>query len=146
MTLEPAAIATAAMFIDGAWCAAATGATFEATDPATGRVIATLPRGDRADAKRAIVAALAARRAWAARSAFDRAAALDRVAAIIESRRDALAEALTRDQGKPLQAEAYGEVEELIVYFRMAAADAKVSGSPRKTSAKTAICTPSVLE
>lgn len=124
MTLEPAAIPTPAMFIDGAWCPAASGATFEATNPATGRVIATLPKGDRADTNRAIAAALAARRAWAARSAFDRAAALDRVAAIIESRRDALAEALTLDQGKPLQAEAYGEVEELIVYFRMAAADA----------------------
>ncbi|MES2209827.1 MAG: aldehyde dehydrogenase family protein [Chloroflexota bacterium] len=124
MTVDPAAIRTAAMFIDGAWCDAASGATFEATNPATGEGIARLPKGGRDDARRAIAAGLAAGRGWAARSAFDRAATLERVAANIESRRDQLAEALTLDQGKPLQAEAYGEVDELIVYFRMAAADA----------------------
>ncbi|MBI2762485.1 MAG: aldehyde dehydrogenase [Chloroflexi bacterium] len=112
------------MFIDGAWCVAASGASFEATNPATGEVIARVPKGGRDDARRAIAAALAARRGWAAQSAFVRAATLERVAANIESRRDQLAEALTLDQGKPLQAEAYGEVDELLVYFRMAAADA----------------------
>jgi len=131
VTVDPAtATAAASMFIDGAWCAAASGQTFDATNPASGRVIGTLPRGSREDARRAVAVALAAQTAWAARSAFDRAAALDRVAAILESRRDALARALTLDQGKPLQAEAYGEVEELIVYFRMAAADAtRLDGS-----------------
>ena len=61
---------------------------------------------------------------WAARSAFERASALERVADLIESRRDDLARTLTLDQGKPLHAEAYGEVDELVVYWRMAAADA----------------------
>ncbi len=124
MSAKAAAIQTVAMFIDGAWCGAASGATFEATNPATGEVIATVSKGSRADAGRAVAAAIAARRGWAARSAFDRAAALERVAANIEARKDQLAEALTLDQGKPLQAEAHGEVEELLVYFRMAAADA----------------------
>ena len=87
-------------------------------------MIARIPRGGRDDVRRAVAAALAAQPGWAARSAFTRAAVLDRVAAVLESRKDVLAEALTLDQGKPLQAEAYGEVEELIVYFRMAAADA----------------------
>lgn len=124
MTTDTATTRTAAMFIDGAWCEAASGAMFDATNPATGEVIARVPRGGRADAERAIAAALAARPGWQRTSAFDRAAALERVAAHIEARRDALAEALTLDQGKPLQAEAYGEVDELLVYFRMAAADA----------------------
>ena len=128
-TVDPAAvrttaIRTAAMFIDGQWATAASGETFEATSPGTGRVIGTLPKGNREDTRRAIAAATAAQPAWAARSAFDRAATLTRIAEALEGRRDALAEALTLDQGKPLQAEAYGEVEELIVYFRMAAADA----------------------
>ena len=116
--------APASIFIDGRWSEAASGATFEAASPATGRVIGRLAKGGRDDARRAIAAAKAAGPAWAALSAFDRAAAMERVAAVIETRKDALAEALTLDQGKPLQAEAYGEVEELIVYFRMAAADA----------------------
>ncbi|MEO8461998.1 MAG: aldehyde dehydrogenase family protein, partial [Chloroflexota bacterium] len=124
MTLSRTETRTASMFIDGAWCAAASGESFEATNPASGAVIATVPKGGREDTRRAVAAALAARRPWAARSAFDRAAALERVAALIERRRDELAQALTLDQGKPLMAEAYGEVDELLVYFRMAAADA----------------------
>ena len=49
---------------------------------------------------------------------------MNRVADLIEERRDDLARTLTLDQGKPLHAESYGEVEELVVYWRMAAADA----------------------
>jgi succinate-semialdehyde dehydrogenase/glutarate-semialdehyde dehydrogenase len=123
VTVEPAAARSAAMFVDGAWGAAASGETFEATSPSTGRVIGTLPKGGREDARRAIAAAVAAGPAWAARSPFDRAAVLERIARVLEAREDELAQALTLDQGKPLRAEARGEVEELIVYFRMAAAD-----------------------
>ena len=123
MALDRPAVSTPAMLIDGGWTAAAGGETFEATNPATGAVIGAIPKGGREDARRAIAAAGAAGPAWAARSPFDRAATLERVARILESRADELATALTLDQGKPLQAEAYGEVEELIVYFRMAAAD-----------------------
>jgi succinate-semialdehyde dehydrogenase/glutarate-semialdehyde dehydrogenase len=49
---------------------------------------------------------------------------MDRIADLIEERRDDLARTLTLDQGKPLYAESYGEVDELVVYWRMAAADA----------------------
>ena len=42
-----------------------------------------------------------------------------------ERRRDELARILTLDQGKPLKAEAEGEVGELIEFFRMAAEDGK---------------------
>jgi acyl-CoA reductase-like NAD-dependent aldehyde dehydrogenase len=112
------------LFIDGHWTAAGTGAAFPATNPATSGEFATLSEGGRADTALAIDAAARAARTWGRTSPFERAAALERIAAIIDARRDELAAALTEDQGKPLQAEAYGEVEELIVYFRMAAADA----------------------
>ena len=118
------------MVIGGAWVESESGARFEATSPATGEPLGTIPEGTRDDAQRAIAAANAARRDWAARSAFERAAAMDRVADLIEERRDDLARTLTLDQGKPLHAEAYGEVEELVVYWRMAAADAtRIHGS-----------------
>ena len=118
------------MVIGGAWVESESGARFEATSPATGELLGTVPEGSREDAQRAIAAANAARRDWAARSAFERAAALTRVADLIEERRDDLARTLTLDQGKPLHAEAYGEVEELVVYWRMAAADAtRLAGS-----------------
>jgi succinate-semialdehyde dehydrogenase/glutarate-semialdehyde dehydrogenase len=55
---------------------------------------------------------------------------MERVAELIGERRDDLARTLTLDQGKPLHAEAYGEVEELVAYWRMAAADAtRIAGS-----------------
>ena len=110
--------------VDGSWRAAADGATFEATNPATGARIGTLASGGREDARAAIEAADRAARDWGRTSPFERATALERIAASIESRRDELARSLTEDQGKPLHAEAFGEVEELVLYFRMAAADA----------------------
>jgi len=95
----------------------------EATSPATGESLGTVPEGTRDDARRAIAAANAASRDWATRSPFERAAALERVAELIVERRAELACVLTLDQGKPLHSEAYGEVDELIEYWRMAAAD-----------------------
>jgi acyl-CoA reductase-like NAD-dependent aldehyde dehydrogenase len=118
------------LFIDGRWWEAASHATFEATNPATGAVIGTIAAGTRTDAQRAVGAAAKAAPAWARTTPFERAAALERVAGIIESRRDALARTLTEDQGKPLLAESHFEVEELILYVRMAAAEApRIEGS-----------------
>jgi succinate-semialdehyde dehydrogenase/glutarate-semialdehyde dehydrogenase len=102
----------------------------EATSPATGESLGPVAEGGREDARRAIAAANAAWRDWAARSAFERAHALERVAELIVERRDDLARTLTLDQGKPLAAESYGEVDELVEYFKMAAADAtRLEGS-----------------
>ncbi len=118
------------MVVGGAWAESESGERFEATSPATGESLGTVPEGTRADAGRAIAAANEAWREWAAKSAFERAAAMGRVAELIEERRDELARTLTLDQGKPLRAEAYGEVEELVVYWHMASADAtRLAGS-----------------
>jgi acyl-CoA reductase-like NAD-dependent aldehyde dehydrogenase len=112
------------MFVGGAWVASESGAVLEATSPSTGKPIGTVPEGTRADARRALDAARAAWPAWAALSAFDRAAAMRRVAEAVDAAREPLADTLTLDQGKPRRAEAGDEVEELIAYFEMAAADA----------------------
>ncbi len=112
------------MFIGGEWTDSESGARFVATSPSSGEVIGTIPEGTRADAQRAIAAANAASEHWARRSAFDRQKAMRRVASGIDARRDEFARVLTLDQGKPLRAESYDEVEELIAYFEMAAEDA----------------------
>src|SRR5918997_6890010 len=112
------------IYVAGEWTNGEHGARMEATSPATGEVIGTVPEGTREDVRRAIRAANDAWPAWAACSAFERAAAMERIAQIIRERREDLAWTLTSDQGKPLQAEAYEEVDELIEYFRMASADA----------------------
>ncbi|MEX2465073.1 MAG: aldehyde dehydrogenase family protein [Gaiellaceae bacterium] len=110
--------------IGGAWVDSESGARMESTSPATGETIGTVPEGTREDAQRAIAAANAAWREWAARSPFERAAAMERIAELVAERREELAHTLTLDQGKPLHAEAYDEVDELAEYWRMAAADA----------------------
>ncbi len=116
------------MFVGGGWSASASGETFDATSPATGELIGTVPQGDRDDARRAIESARAAADGWARLTAFERAAKMNAVGDLIEARRDALAHTLTLDQGKPLRAEAFDEVDELVEYWRMAAEDAKRLG------------------
>jgi acyl-CoA reductase-like NAD-dependent aldehyde dehydrogenase len=116
------------MFVGGEWEPAAAGETFTATSPATGETLGTVPQGDRQDAIAAIAAARAAAGGWARLTAFERAAKMHAVGDVIESRRDELARTLTLDQGKPLHAEAYDEVDELVEYWRMAAEDGKRLG------------------
>jgi succinate-semialdehyde dehydrogenase/glutarate-semialdehyde dehydrogenase len=111
------------MFISGAWEDARSGAVAEATSPATGEALGPVAQGDREDARRAVAAAKAAFPGWERETAFARAAALRRVADVCERRRDDLARALTLDQGKPLHAEAYDEVDELVAMWRGAAED-----------------------
>src|ERR1700751_4780401 len=112
----------------GSWQPSASGETFEARSPATGESIASIPQGDRGDAVRAIDAARGAAADWARLAGFARGAKMHAVGDLSESRRDELARTLTLDQGKPMHAEAFGEVDELVEYWRMAAEDAKRLG------------------
>jgi acyl-CoA reductase-like NAD-dependent aldehyde dehydrogenase len=133
-TTQPAPVADQQMFVAGEWQPSRSGHTFEATSPATGEVIGTVPDGDRNDAVRAIEAAGAAAGGWARLTPAARAAKMHAVGDVIEARREALARTLTLDQGKPLRAEAYDEVDELIEYWRLAAEDAKRLGGELPSS------------
>jgi len=113
------------MFVDGQWVDSETGRHFEAVSPATGAAIAEVPEGTRGDARKAVEAAHAAKGALASLKGFERSRRLHRIADAIERRREELARTLTLDQGKPLLAEAYGEVDEAAEYFRIAAEDLK---------------------
>jgi len=127
------------MFVDGSWVDSESGNQFDAESPATGAVIASVPQGTRADARRAVEAASRARAAMAGLKGFERSRRLHRIADTIAARREDLGRLLTLDQGKPLVAEALGEVDEAAEYFRIAAEDLKrlegrvmPSGSPSK--------------
>src|SRR6058998_731154 len=106
------------MFVDGKWVESESGELFEADSPATGEIIAQVPKGTRAAAQRA-------RASMAGLKGFERSKRLHRIAEAIEKRSDELARLLTLDQGKPLKAEAMGEVAEAVEYFRIAAEDLK---------------------
>lgn len=117
------------MFSGGRWRDARSGATVEATSPATGETIGSLPDGDREDAQDALQAASEAAWAWGRTSPFERSAKLHRVADLVETKRAELVRACTLDQGKPLT-ESSDEVDELIALLRLAAEDGvRIEGS-----------------
>jgi len=123
------------MCVGGEWRKGG-GGTDTAVSPSSGQAFAQVSLGSPADVDDAVRGAAAAFPGWAAASAFDRAACCDAIVTGIRGRRDELARALTEDQGKPL-AEAYDEVDELALYFRMAGDDAKRNdgGLPPSVSA-----------
>lgn len=117
------------MFIDGEWCRAASGATFEVRSPVTGEPLATLPEAGREDVRRAIDAARAAQRTVARLSIKERAEIAYRVAEAIRPHVDAWALDLTLEQGKPIR-EARTEVAETIPNLQWSAEDLKRVETP----------------
>jgi succinate-semialdehyde dehydrogenase/glutarate-semialdehyde dehydrogenase len=95
--------------VDGRWIDAASGATVNVTNPATGAVIGSVPSLGLDETRAAIAAAAAAFPAWAARTAKDRAGLLRRWHDLMLQHADDLAILMTAEQGKPL-AEARGEI------------------------------------
>jgi succinate-semialdehyde dehydrogenase/glutarate-semialdehyde dehydrogenase len=95
--------------IDGLWCAADNSERIEVIDPATRRMVGSVPAMGRAEADRAVSAAAAALPGWRAKTAAERAAVLHRWYDLVIAHADDLARILTAEQGKPL-AEAKGEI------------------------------------
>jgi succinate-semialdehyde dehydrogenase/glutarate-semialdehyde dehydrogenase len=109
--------------IDGQWVAA-TGQSTPVHDPATGEVIASVPDLGREEAQQAIAAAESALVGWRARPAGERADILMRWYVLMQDHRDALAQILTAEQGKPL-AEAAGEIVYAAGFLRWYAEEAR---------------------
>jgi succinate-semialdehyde dehydrogenase/glutarate-semialdehyde dehydrogenase len=97
------------LFIDGAWCAAASGRTLPVMNPATGKQIGTLAHAERPDLDRALEAARKGFAVWRKVSAFERSKIMRKAANLMRERADMIAPLLTMEQGKTL-AEAKGEV------------------------------------
>lgn len=130
------------LYVGGRWRRGGAGVA-HATSPSSGETFASVAVADTADVDEAVAAAVAAWPEWARVSAFERAAWCEKVTVAIRARRDELAHVLTEDQGKPLVAEAYDEVDELAEYFRMAGEDAKRldGAAPASTSAGRRVLT-----
>jgi acyl-CoA reductase-like NAD-dependent aldehyde dehydrogenase len=91
-------------FIDGRYVAAASGATFDCINPATGKLLARVAAGDAEDIERAVRAARAAFNAgsWSQRPPAERKQVLQNFAAAITAHGDELALLETLDMGKPI--------------------------------------------
>ncbi|MBN3820874.1 aldehyde dehydrogenase family protein, partial [Paraburkholderia sp. Se-20369] len=113
-------------FIGGEWHEShgASDATYPVLNPATGETIAKVAKGGADDTQRAIDAAAHAFPAWRALTAKERGARVKRWGELMLEHRDALAELLTREQGKPL-AEARGEVGYAASFLEWFAEEAK---------------------
>jgi len=96
-------------YIGGAWCDADSGGTINVSDPGNGEVLGTVPNMGQAETERAIAAAEAALPAWRAKTAGERARIMRRLFDLMIQEQDALAELLSREQGKPFS-EAKGEI------------------------------------
>ena len=97
------------MYIQGESVDAASAATFNVANPATGDVVDSVPKGGREDAKKAIDAAGDAFRVWSEKPLIERSRVLLRIAELVRANVEDLATTLTLEQGKPL-GEARGEI------------------------------------
>ena len=110
--------------IGGDWVDADDGATIEVTNPATGKVIGTVPNCGRNEAGRAIDAAHDAFAGWRDAGAETRAGALYRLFECLMDNNQRLGEILTEEMGKPLP-EAIGEVAGGAKFFKWYAEEAR---------------------
>src|SRR6202050_1456480 len=92
------------LFINGQWCDAASGKTFETPNPATGETLARVAEGDAEDITRAV---RAARRAfdegpWSRMTPSERGRIIWRIGDLIHEHADELAQLESLDNGKPV--------------------------------------------
>jgi succinate-semialdehyde dehydrogenase/glutarate-semialdehyde dehydrogenase len=97
------------LYIDGAWCAAASGKTLPVMNPATGKQIGTLAHAEKPDLDRALEAARKGFDVWRKISAFERSKIMRKAANLMRDRVDMIATLMTMEQGKTL-AEAKAEI------------------------------------
>ena len=109
-------------YIGGTWHGSSE--TYPVYNPATGSVIAEVAKGGGAEAQQAVDAAANALPAWRALAAKERSSKVRRWGELMLVHREALAELLSREQGKPL-VEARGEVTYAASFLEWFAEEAK---------------------
>jgi aldehyde dehydrogenase (NAD+) len=112
MALDETELPHERLYINGAWCDAADGQTFEVVAPATGEVIARAASAGVADVDRAVRAARNAfdNGPWPHTPHYERARILHKIADAIEERAFELAEIESRDGGVPIRKTTYNDI------------------------------------
>jgi succinate-semialdehyde dehydrogenase / glutarate-semialdehyde dehydrogenase len=118
--LDPALLQSRCL-IDGAWVGEGVDAV---NNPATGALIARVPRFGAAEATQAVEAAQRALGPWSRKTAKERSAIMRRWFDLIVAHREEIALIMTSEQGKPL-AEARGEVDYAASFVEFYAEEAK---------------------
>lgn len=93
---------TASLFINGKWTKGTGNRRGKLINPATGADIGEVTFAEKADLDAALAAAEAGFTIWRQTSAYDRSRILRKAADLTRQRSQSIAEAITREQGKPL--------------------------------------------
>ena len=113
-----------AALIDGEWVTETPHGSYELLNPATGALLARLPRCQEAETTRAIESADAAFRSWRETTAKHRAELINRWYQLMVEHKEDLARIITLEEGKPL-AEARGEMDYASSFVQWFAEEAK---------------------
>jgi succinate-semialdehyde dehydrogenase/glutarate-semialdehyde dehydrogenase len=105
------------MIIDGKFADASDGATIEVLNPATGKVLDTVPAATEADVQRAVEKAVAGQKLWAKVPVYERGEILLRFVDLVDEAKERLAQTLSQETGKPIS-EARGEVANIPIAFK----------------------------
>ena len=89
-------------FIGGEWVESSGGETMEVLNPATGEVIAEVPRGTAEDVERAVEAAKKAWDEWRFKTPKDRMELLLKLADVVDENADELVRIESQNVGKPM--------------------------------------------
>lgn len=112
------------LFIDGSLHGAGSREKREVVNPATEEVIGQLPIASTEDLDNALSAAARGFAVWSNTSAWQRQKVMNRAAALIGERKEKLAHALTRENGKPL-ADSMAELDRVIDVIEWCAEEGK---------------------
>ena len=112
------------MIIDGKKVDSLSGETFDVINPATGKVIESVPKATAEDIELAVTAAVKGQKEWAKTSVTQRADILHRFVEIVEQNKEMLAQTLCAENGKPIT-EARAEIGNISIAFPAFAEHAK---------------------
>ncbi len=118
--------ATLCNMIHGEALPTGSGGVLENINPATGQMIATIPRSNAEDVAAAVAAAKSAQPAWAARSIQDRCIVLEAIADGLEANLERLAQLETADTGKPITTSRTIDIPRAVRNFRFFAEFARL--------------------
>lgn len=123
-------IQTYDMLIDGAWVQASDGATFDSTDPSTGKVWAQIPEATAADVDRAVRAAEHAMREgpWSEMTPTARGKTLRKLSDLMAEHSEALGRIESRDTGKMFKETRWQSTYIAEYYHFFAGAADKIAG------------------
>ena len=104
------------MFINGVPCDATDGVTIDVINPATGKVIDTVPAATQEDVNKAVACAKAAQKEWAAVPVSEKVDIMYKFLDIVDDNKEKLAQTLSQETGKPI-VEARAEIGNIRIGF-----------------------------